>query len=84
MGHWGTSQQLNLATVFRGEHHVPSQVTLTRGSTGRNHKQSHDDPLPGHSGTTQTMELIKRYHKFPNLRNKVNKFIKESRKLSGK
>jgi hypothetical protein len=29
-----------------------------------------------HLGITQTIELIKRHHKFPNTRNKVSKFIK--------
>jgi hypothetical protein len=29
-----------------------------------------------HLGITQTIELIKRHHKFLNIRNKVSKFIK--------
>ena len=36
----------------------------------------YDDLLYGHPGITRTMELIKRYYKFLNMRDKVSKFIK--------
>jgi hypothetical protein len=36
----------------------------------------YDDLLHGHLGITRTMELIKRHYEFPNMRDKVSKFIK--------
>ena len=73
-GSLGPSQQLNLTMVVQGEHHVPSQVPEElQEEVISNH---HDDPLHGHPGITRTMELIKRHYEFPNMRNKVGKFIK--------
>ena len=37
----------------------------------------HDDPLHGNPGITRTMEHIKRHHEFPNMKDKVSKFIKQ-------
>ena len=34
------------------------------------------NPLYRHLGITQTIELIKRYYKFPNMQDKVSRFIK--------
>ena len=73
-GSLGPSQQLNLTMVVQGEHHVPSQVPEElQEAVISNH---HDDPLHGHPGITRTMELIKRHYEFPNMRDKVGKFIK--------
>ena len=37
----------------------------------------YDNPLHGHPGITRTIELIKRHYKFPNIKDKVSKFIKQ-------
>jgi transposase InsO family protein len=73
-GSLGPSQQLNLTMVVQGEHHIPSQVPEElQEEVISSH---HDDPLHGHPGITRTVELIKRYYEFPNMRDKVSKFIK--------
>jgi hypothetical protein len=37
----------------------------------------YNNPLHGHLGITQTIELIKRHYKFLNIKDKVSKFIKQ-------
>jgi hypothetical protein len=73
-GSLGPSQQLNLTMVVQGEHHIPSQVPEELEEEVIS--SHHDDPLHGHPGITRTMELIKRHYEFPNMRDKVSKFIK--------
>jgi transposase InsO family protein len=73
-GSLGPSQQLNLVMVVEGEHHIPSQVPEELEEEVIS--SHHDDPLHGHPGITRTMELIKRHYEFPNMRDKVSKFIK--------
>jgi hypothetical protein len=73
-GSLGPSQQLNLTMVVQGEHHIPSKVPEElEEEVISNH---HDDPLHGHPGIARTMELIRRHYEFPNMRDKVTKFIK--------
>jgi hypothetical protein len=40
-------------------------------------REHHDDPLHGHPGITRTMELIQRQYQFPDMKDKVTKFIKQ-------
>jgi hypothetical protein len=37
----------------------------------------YDNLLHGHLGIIRTMELIKRHYGFPNMKDKVSKFIKQ-------
>ena len=36
----------------------------------------YNNPLHKHLGITRTIELIKRHYEFPNIKDKVSKFIK--------
>lgn len=73
-GSLGPSQQLNQIMQVQPEQRIPSQVPdELQEEVIRSH---HDDPLHGHPGITRTMELIRRHYEFPNMKDKVTKFIK--------
>jgi transposase InsO family protein len=74
-GSLGPSQQLNLLMQVQQEQRIPTQVPEElQEEIISSH---HDDPLHGHPGITRTMELIKRHYEFPNMKDKVTKFIKK-------
>lgn len=74
-GSLGPSQQLNNMMIIQQEKQVPTSVPpeLEQEIIGKHH----DDPLHGHPGITRTMELIRRHYEFPNMKDKVTKFIKQ-------
>lgn len=74
-GSLGPSQQLNNMMIIQQEKQVPTKVPqeLETEIIGKHH----DDPLHGHPGITRTIELIRRHYEFPNMRDKVTKFIKQ-------
>jgi len=40
-------------------------------------RSHHDDPVHGHPGVKRTMELIKRYYDFPNMKEKVERILRQ-------
>ncbi len=74
-GSLGPSQQINNTMLVQQEQRIPAYVPeeLEQGVISSHH----DDPLHGHPGITRTMELIKRHYEFPNMKDKVSKFIKQ-------
>ena len=73
-GSLGPSQQLNLTMRVQQEQRIPTQVP--EGLEQEIISSHHDDTLHGHPGIARTMELIKRHYEFPNMKDKVSKFIK--------
>jgi transposase InsO family protein len=73
-GSLGPSQQLNNLMKVTLDKRVPAQVP--EGLQEQVISSHHDDPLHGHPGITRTMELIKRHYEFPNMKDKVTRFIK--------
>jgi len=74
-GSLGPSQQLNNMMLVQQEQRVPAYVPEELEQEVIS--SHHDDPLHGHPGITRTMELIKRHYEFPNMKDKVSKFIKQ-------
>jgi transposase InsO family protein len=74
-GSLGPSQQINNTMLVQQEQRVPAYVPEELEQEVIS--SHHDDPLHGHPGITRTMELIKRHYEFPNMKDKVSKFIKQ-------
>lgn len=74
-GSLGPSQQINNTMLVRQEQRVPAYVPEELEQEVIS--SHHDDPLHGHPGITRTMELIKRHYEFPNMKDKVSKYIKQ-------
>jgi transposase InsO family protein len=74
-GSLGPSQQINNTMLVQQEHSVPAYVPEELEQ--KVISSHHDDPLHGHPGIARTMELIKRHYEFPNMKDKVSKFIKQ-------
>ena len=74
-GSLGPSQQINNTMLVQQEQRVPAYVPEELEQEVIS--SHHDDPLHGHPGITRTMELIKRHYEFPNIKDKVSKFIKQ-------
>ena len=74
-GSLGLSQQLNNLMLVQQEQQVPT--TVPKELEQEVISSYHNNPLHGHPGITRTMELIKQHYKFPNIKEKVSKFIKK-------
>jgi transposase InsO family protein len=74
-GSLGPSQQLNNMMLVQQKQRVPAYVPEELEQEVIS--SHHDDPLHGHPGITRTMELIKRHYEFPNMKDKISKFIKQ-------
>ena len=74
-GSLGLSQQLNNLMLVQQEQQVPT--TVPKELEQEVISSYHNNPLHGHPGITRTMELIKQHYKFPNMKEKVSKFIKK-------
>jgi transposase InsO family protein len=74
-GSLGPSQQINNTMLVQQEQRVPAYVPKELEQEVIS--SHHDDPLHGHPGITRTIELIKRHYEFPNMKDKVSKFIKQ-------
>jgi ribonuclease HI len=74
-GSLGPAQQINNTMLVQQKQRVPAYVPKELEQEVIS--SHHDNPLHGHLGITRTMELIKRHYEFPNMKNKVSKFIKQ-------
>jgi hypothetical protein len=74
-GTLGPAQQLNNIFKVINEGRLKLQVPdELQEAIIREH---HDDPLHSHPGITRTMELIQRQYQFPDIKDKVTKYIKQ-------